>query len=312
MTKETKEVDAIEPNAVADIPGPDLNVKTPHPKAPPGSCDCHHHIFGAPNKVALNPGRQYTPAEATLAQFRARSKVLGIENSVVVQPSTYGINNDFICAQVEALGENGRGIAVTDMTTSDADLQKLNKAGYMGTRFNVAASGGTPLSELAPVAERIAPMGWNIQFFLQVSKSMVELQDQISRLPVPVVIDHMGAPDLSVGGPEQPGFQALINLLKEGNTYVKLCGAYRLDFTGKPWPAADPFARALIEAAPEQCVWGSDWPHPYCIEPDGKTLAPMPNDGDLFDRLWDWTDHDEDLWKKILVDNPSKLYGFNE
>ena len=308
----TKEVDAIEPKAVADIPGPDLNVKTPHPKAPPGSCDCHHHIFGAPNKVALNPGRQYTPAEATLAQFRARSKVLGIENSVVVQPSTYGINNDFICAQVEALGENGRGIAVTDMTTSDADLEKLNKAGYMGTRFNVAASGGTPLSELAPVAERIAPMGWNIQFFLQVSKSMVELQGQISKLPVPVVIDHMGAPDLSVGGPEQPGFQALINLLKEGNTYVKLCGAYRLDFTGNPWPAADPFARALIEAAPEQCVWGSDWPHPYCIEPDGKTLAPMPNDGDLFDRLWDWTDHDEDLWKKILVDNPSKLYGFNK
>jgi len=308
----TKEVDAIEPNAVADIPGPDLNTKTPHPKAPPGSCDCHHHIFGAPNKVALNPGRQYTPAEGTLAQFRSRSKVLGIENSVVVQPSTYGINNDFICAQVEALGENGRGIAVTDMTTSDADLEKLNKAGYKGTRFNVAASGGTPLSELAPVAERIAPMGWNIQFFLQVSKSMVELQDQISRLPVPVVIDHMGAPDLSVGGPEQPGFQALINLLKEGNTYVKLCGAYRLDFTGNPWPTADPFARALIEAAPEQCVWGSDWPHPYCIEPDGKTLAPMPNDGDLFDRLWDWTDHDEDLWKKILVDNPSKLYGFNK
>jgi predicted TIM-barrel fold metal-dependent hydrolase len=307
----TKEIDVIEPDAVANIPGPDLNTKTPHPKAPLGSCDCHHHIFGAPNKVPLNPGRQYTPAEATLAQFRTRNKVLGIENSVVVQPSTYGINNDFICAQVEALGENGRGVAVTDMTTSDADLEKLNNAGYRGTRFNVAASGGTPLSELEPVAERIAPMGWNIQFFLQVSKSMVELQDQISKLPVPVVIDHMGAPDLSVGGPEQPGFQALINLLKEGNTYVKLCGAYRLDFTGNPWPAADPFARALIEAAPEQCVWGSDWPHPYCIEPDGKTLAPMPNDGDLFDRLWDWTDHDEDLWKKILVDNPKKLYGFN-
>ena len=307
----TKEIDVIEPDAVANIPGPDLNTKTPHPKAPLGSCDCHHHIFGAPSKVPLNPGRQYTPAEATLAQFRTRNKVLGIENSVVVQPSTYGINNDFICAQVEALGENGRGVAVTDMTTSDADLEKLNNAGYRGTRFNVAASGGTPLSELEPVAERIAPMGWNIQFFLQVSKSMVELQDQISKLPVPVVIDHMGAPDLSVGGPEQPGFHALINRLKEGNTYVKLCGAYRLDFTGNPWPAADPFARALIEAAPEQCVWGSDWPHPYCIEPDGKTLAPMPNDGDLFDRLWDWTDHDEDLWKKILVDNPKKLYGFN-
>ena len=94
---------------------------------------------------------------------------------------------------------------------------------------------------------------------------MVELKDQIAKLPVPVVIDHMGAPDLSKGGPEQPGFQALIELLKGGNTYVKLCGAYRLDFNGAPWPKADPFARALIEAAPDRCVWGSDWPHPYCV-----------------------------------------------
>ena len=131
----TKVIDAIEPNAVADVPGPDLNTKTPHPKPPAGACDCHFHIFGAPNKVPLNPGRQYTPAEATLAQFITRSKVLGIPNSVNVQPSTYGINNDFICEQVEALGEHGRGVAVTDMTTSDAELEKLNNAGYRGTRF---------------------------------------------------------------------------------------------------------------------------------------------------------------------------------
>ena len=308
--KNTKEIDRIEPNAVANIPGPDLNVKKPKRKGPPGATDCHHHIFGAPNKVPLNPNRQYTPAEATLEQFKARNKVLGIHNSVVVQPSTYGVNNDFICEQVRALGENGRGIAVTDITTPEKDLENLNDAGYRGTRFNVAASGGTPLSELSAVAERIKQYGWNIQFFMFVSKSMVELESQIAKLPVPVVIDHMGAPDLSVGGPEQPGFQALINLLKGGNTYVKLCGAYRLDFTGNPWPAADPFARALIKAAPERCVWGSDWPHPYCIEPDMKTLAPIPNDGDLFDKLMEWCDGDEALWKKILVDNPAKLYGF--
>ena len=305
-----KEIDRIEPNAVANIPGPDLNVKKPKRKAPPGATDCHHHIFGAPNKVPLNSNRQYTPAEANLEQFLARNKVLGIHNSVVVQPSTYGVNNDFICEQVRALGEHGRGIAVTDLSTPEKDLENLNDAGYRGTRFNVAASGGTPLSELSAVADRIKQYGWNIQFFMFVSKSMVELESQIAKLPVPVVIDHMGAPDLSVGGPEQPGFQALINLLKGGNTYVKLCGAYRLDFTGNPWPAADPFARALIKAAPERCVWGSDWPHPYCIEPDMKTLAPMPNDGDLFDKLMEWCDGDEALWKKILVDNPAKLYGF--
>ncbi len=314
MTKEmmTKEIDAVEPNAVADIPGPDLNTKTPRRRAPAGACDCHLHIFGKPNKVKLNPGREYTPAEADLEQLEARNKVLGIDNVVVVQPSTYGITNDFIYEQVQALGEHGRGVAVTDLSMSYKDLEKLNEAGYQGTRFNVAAAGGTPLSELGAVAERIAPLGWNIQFFLQVSKSMVELADQIAKLPVPVVIDHMGAPDLSLGGPEQPGFQALLNLMKGGNTYVKLCGAYRLDFSGNPWPTADPFARALIEAAPDQCVWGSDWPHPYCVTSEKNVLGPMPNDGDLFDKLLDWCDNDEDLWKKILVDNPSKLYDFNE
>ena len=308
----TQEIDAIEPNAVTDIPGPDLDTKAPKRRAPAGASDCHHHIFGKANEVPLNPGREYTPAEATLEQFRARNKILGIENSVVVQPSNYGITNDFIREQVQALGKNGRGIAVTDLSTPDKELERLNDAGYIGTRFNVAAAGGTPLSELSAVAERIAPLGWNIQFFLQVSKSMVELKDQIAKLPVPVVIDHMGAPDLSQGGPEQPGFQALIELLKGGNTYVKICGAYRLDFHGEPWSKADPFARALIKAAPDRCVWGSDWPHPYCVTNVKGKLGPMPNDGPLFDKLLEWCDNDEGVWKKILVDNPSKLYGFNQ
>ena len=308
----TKEIDAVEPNAVADIPGPNLDAKTPRCRAPAGSVDCHIHVMGDPNRIPLNPGRQYTPAEADLDLLRARNNVIGIDNVVIVQPSTYGINNDFICEQVKAMGKHGRGIAVTDITTPEKDLEMLNDAGYMGTRFNVAASGGTPLSELATIAERIAPLGWNIQFFLFTSQSMVELADQIGKLPVPVVVDHMGAPDLTKGGPEQPGFQALINLMKEGNTFVKLCGAYRLDFGDNPWSKADPFARALIEAAPDQCVWGSDWPHPYCVNPATGVLGHVPNDGDLFDRLLAWTDNDDALLQKILVDTPKKLYGFNE
>ena len=309
------EADAIEPDAVADIPGPDLEIKTPKRRAPAGSCDCHLHIFGNPNKVKLNPKRDYTPPKATLAQLLVRNQILGIDRMVVVQPSTYGVNNDFIREQVETLGEHGRGIAVTDRSISEKVLEMLHKAGYRGTRFNLVSSGGPPLRDLRAMAERIAPFGWNIQIFLQISKWMLELEDQIAKLPVPVVIDHMGAPDLSLGGPEQPGFQALLTLMKKGNTYVKLSGPYRLDYDGPPYSKADPFARALIAAAPDQCVWGSDWPHPYIRTMQSLTagkpiLGPMPNDTDLFDRLWDWTDHDEGLWRKILVDTPEKLYDF--
>ena len=309
------ETEAFEPDAVADIPGPDLETLPPKRRAPAKSWDCHLHIFGKPSKVKLNPKRDYTPAPAPLAQLLARNHILGIDNMVVVQPSTYGGNNDFIRDQVEALGDHGRGIAVTDLSTSDKDLENLHKAGYRGTRFNLVSSGGTPLRDLRAIAERIAPFGWNIQIFLEVSKSMLELKDQIAKLPVPVVIDHMGAPDLMVGGPEQPGFQALLTVIKNGNTYVKLSAPYRLDFDGPPYSNADPFARALIAAAPDQCVWGSDWPHPYIRLPQrltvGKTtFGPMPNDTDLFDRLWDWTDHDEGLWTKILVGTPKKLYDF--
>jgi len=291
----------IDPDAVATIPGPDLTTKPPKRRAPPGACDSHLHIFGKPSEVPLSPKRRYTPAEATLEQATAMHAVLGIERMVIVQPSPYGLDNDFEREQLETFGARGRGSAVIDAATPDSDIEVLHKAGFRAARFNLVSGGGVATSELETVAARIAKLGWHLELFVDAAQ-LVELTPQIAKLPTEIVIDHMGMPNAQLGT-EQPGFQALLGLRAEGRTWVKLSAPYRIDAGPAPWPKADPFARALIETAPERCLWGSDWPH---TRPPG----PMPNDGDLFDRLLAWTENDDQLLKTILVDNPARLYGF--
>ena len=293
--------EAIEPNAAATIPGPDLVVRPPKRQAPAGACDCHIHIFGKPAEVPLNPKRSYTPAEATLDQANAMHGVLGIQRMVVVQPSVYGIDNQFEGEQLKAIGAQGRGVAVIDAEMAEGEIEALHGAGFRGARFNVLSGGGTALDQMEVVAARIAQFGWHLQLFIS-AEQLAELRPRIEKLPVQAMIDHMGMPEPSLGL-EQPGFQALMDLLNKGKAWVKLSAPYRIDSGPAPWPKADPFARALISAAPNRCVWGSDWPHT-------SLSGSMPNDGDLFDRLLDWTGNDDELLGLILVANPASLYGF--
>jgi len=293
--------EALDPDAVATIQGPDLETKPPKRRAPAGSCDCHLHIFGKPSEVPLNPRRSYTPAEATLEQAAAMHAVLGIERMVIVQPSPYGTDNDFERRQLKTLGDKGRGVAVIDIGATDAELDALRAAGFRAARFNLASGGGTALNELDALAARVGEQEWHLEIFIDAAH-LSDLAPQLAKLPTGIVIDHMGLPDAELG-PDQPGFQALLGLLAEGRTWVKVSAPYRIDTGPAPWPKADPFARALIGAAPERCLWGSDWPH---TRPPG----PMPNDGDLFDRLLAWTENDDQLLTTILVDNPARVYGF--
>jgi predicted TIM-barrel fold metal-dependent hydrolase len=294
---QTTEADAAQP----DIPGPDLNVKAPTRKAPAGSCDCHMHIFGPPGTVPLSPDRSYTPAEANMAAYRHMADTLGITRTVVVQPSVYGTDNGCTREAVESLGANGRGVAVVDDETPTEELRRLDDAGFCGARFNLVTGGGVALDKLETVAGRLADLGWHLQTFIS-ARALNEVSDRIAGLPVDVVVDHLGGPDPRQGI-GQPGFQALLRLLDNGRTWVKTSGAYRVDSGPAPWPLADPFAAALIAAAPDRMVWGTDWPHPHLA-------GPMPNDGDLLDRLHGWIGGDVALWQKILVDNPGRLYGF--
>ena len=272
----------------------------PRAKAPSHACDCHAHVFGDAARYPFSPARGYTPPPASLTDYRAMLDVLGIERAVIVQPSVYGTDNGCTREAVEELGSRGRGVAVIDERTSDAEIAKLHDAGFRGIRFNIVSKGGVPFTSLETLAPRIVDLGWHVQIFAQGS-ALSEAVDRLRRLPVDIVLDHLGHADPEQG-PGQPGFRAILDLLAAGRCWVKLSGAYRIDFGGPPWAGATPFARTLIEAAPDRLVWGSDWPHP-------DVKGPMPNDGALFDLLLDWAP-DSSILQSILADNPARLYDF--
>ena len=193
------------------------------------------------------------------------------------------------------------GVASVDKEVSEEELTSLHDAGVRGLRINLADKGGNPFASFADVqamGERIEDMGWHMEFLIHVHE-FPELRKTFSSLPVHSVFGHMCYVPAGEGlGP----LREFMDLLKEGRTWVKLTGAYRITSLQRtPYKDVNPIARALIEAAPERVIWGTDWPHPVC-------KIPMPNDGDLLDQLLDCAP-DESVRNKILVDNPLKLLG---
>ncbi|MBV9785427.1 MAG: amidohydrolase family protein [Acidisphaera sp.] len=279
---------------------PREHVTTPSWRSPEGGCDCHFHIFCPFDRYPLHPGRSYTPQrEASVAEYRAMADTLGLSRGVVVQASIHGTDNRCTLASVAELGaDRYRAVVVVDDTADAAALAAMHAAGARGVRFNAVSGNGTPLEQLALLARRIAPLGWHIQCYVH-GEQLPELAPRLAALPVPVVIDHAGgvAPAKGLGHPE---FQALLRLLGSGRAWVKL--SFYRPSAGPPYADMQPQIRALIEAAPERCVWGTDWPHPS-LERD------MPDDGVLFDLLGEWMP-EAATRRRILVDNPAALYGF--
>ncbi|MGH6917037.1 MAG: amidohydrolase family protein, partial [Geminicoccaceae bacterium] len=167
--------------------------------------------------------------------------------------------------------------------------------------LNLISPGGVPFDALDTLAAKIAAHGWHLQLFMGPDLLLAHAE-KLAALPVDLVFDHFGPLDLSKGV-DQPAMRALLGLLAHGSTWAKLSGAYRLDQGPSPWPAAKPLAALLLKEAPDRLVWGTDWPHP-------DLRGPMPDDGDLLDALWDCC-RDEVLYRKVLVDNPARLYGFS-
>jgi predicted TIM-barrel fold metal-dependent hydrolase len=279
---------------------PDPDPGRPVLQAPAGTCDSHFHVFqpGYP----LAPDRSFTPPPAPFAEYRRVMTALGIERAVFVQPSVYGTNNGLLMATLREVGPALRGVAVIDSNATERAIRDLHDAGVRGVRLNLLFGGGVPFSDAAALAERIKEYGWHLQLLLDAS-SFADLRANLAALPVPVVIDHMGHVKTD-RGVDDPGFQDLLALLREGRDWVKLSGAYRMSAEdGPPYADTVPFAQALLDVAPDRAVWATDWPHPA----HGK---PMPKAAPLLDMVADWTS-DPATQRRLLVENPARLYGFD-
>ena len=226
---------------------------------------------------------------------------LGMDRSVIVQASVYGTDNRCTMDAVAKLGlDRTRAVLVIDETADPGELARMGVAGARGVRINAVTGNGTPVDQMARIARLVAPLGWHIQLYLNIA-DVERLADDILALPVPVVIDHMGHLDPR-NGTDAPGFQALLRLLRHDKVWAKLCG-YRCSNERLPYADITPFARAMADAAPDRCVWGTDWPHP-------TFKAEMPDDGALLEAFMAWVP-DPDAQRRILVDNPARLYGFD-
>jgi predicted TIM-barrel fold metal-dependent hydrolase len=282
---------------------------------PPGACDCHTHIH-LPEKYPFFAGRVYTPEPASPEEMAALHKALHIERVVIVTPSVYGTDNRATLEGIKFRGSTGRGVAVIDDKTSESDLDEMNKMGIKGIRVNLATSGVNDPSigrkRLEAAIERVKARGWHVQVYTNLPL-LTTIKDVLASSPVPVVFDHFGGADAALGL-EQPGWAELVAAVKSGKAYVKISGAYRLSNKSPDFPDAVPFAKALIEANADRIVWGTDWPHPNSVTPPDKKptdLTPLYqiDDGRLLNQLAVWAP-DAAVRKKILVDNPAKLYGF--
>jgi predicted TIM-barrel fold metal-dependent hydrolase len=283
---------------------------------PPGACDCHTHIHGDPAKFPFFTGRVYTPELASPEEMSALHKALHIERVVIVTPSVYGTDNSSTLFGMTARGPTARGVAVIDDKTPESDLDAMNKAGLRGIRLNLATGGvndptvGRP--RFSAAVERVRARGWHVQLFT--SLAMISaIKDLVATSPVPVVFDHFGGAQAALGV-GQPGFADLLELVKSGKAYVKISGAYRASKLGPDYADATPLAQALIAANADRIVWGTDWPHPDSVTPPGKQISDVTplfqiDDGRLLNQLPAWAP-DAAIRKKILVDNPARLYGF--
>ena len=283
---------------------------------PAGACDCHTHIHPDPARFPFFEGRVYTPELASPEEMTALHKALNMERVVIVTPSVYGPDNSATLFGMTARGANARGVAVIDDKTSESDLDAMGKAGFRGIRLNLATGGvndptvGRP--RFSAAVERVKARGWHVQLFT--SLPMISaIKDLVAASPVPVVFDHFGGAEASLGV-EQPGFADLLELVKSGKAYVKISGAYRASTLAPDYPDVIPLARALIAANSDRIIWGTDWPHPDSVTPAGKKNTDVTplfqiDDGRLLNQLPVWAP-DAATRKKILVDNPTRLYGF--
>ena len=269
---------------------------------PPGAVDAHCHVFGPGDRFPYAPERKYTPVDAGKDQLFALRDFLGFERNVIVQATCHGADNSALVDALLAAGDRARGVATVRAGVSRAELADLHAAGVRGIRFNFVKRLVDPKPDeyYLRLAEAVAELGWHVVVYFE-APDLAERWQLFTSLPTAVVVDHMGRPDVTqpVDGPD---FARFTRFMRENeNVWSKVSGAERLSVSGPPdYADVVPFARHIVETFPDRVIWGTDWPHP-------NMKSHMPDDGNLVD-LVPRIAPTEDLQRRLLVDNPMRLY----
>ena len=281
----------------------DPNPRAPRRPPPPASCDSQFHVLGPREKYPVRPGAAYEMPSATWEAAKRMHAALGIERGIIVQPTTYGADHQVTLDGLAALGPNYKACAnaVVLNERDDAYVAKLHDAGVRGARFTRQGLGlGFSAEAFQRAVARVRELGWYVKIQPE-PDGIAGNAAMFEKLELPVLIDHMGRPDPRAGA-KDPSLVKLTELLKKGNFWVMLSLAEKISKTGPPWDDVVPIARACIEAAPDRVVWASDWPHPV-------SMKQPPNEADLLELLYRFAP-DPTTLRKILVDNPARLFGF--
>lgn len=279
---------------------PDLR-RRPGLELPPGAVDAHCHIFGPRDRFPYAEGRTYTPVDHGRQALAQVHELLGVSRAAIVQASCHGRDHRALLDALAARPQAHRGVALADETFDDRELQVLHDAGVRAVRFSVLRQGSRrpDLDGMMRTAARIAAldMGWHVELHID-GPDIAELAPTIRRLPMHFAIDHMGRvnSELGVG---QPAFRALMELARDERCWVKICDSPRI--SPPPFPAGIAIARAIVEAMPDRVVWGSDLPHPDPSHGGEEAL--------LVELIADFAPTEE-LRRRLLVDNPARLYCF--
>jgi len=283
------------------------------PAVPAGAIDCHNHIVGPQAKYPMAANRTYTPPEASVAQLKTLRMQTGASRNVIVQPSFYGFDNSCLLDAMAELGNSVRGIAVVQQTVSDAELQRLARAGVVGVRLNLATAGvrdpKVAIDAINGFAPRFKALNWHIQINTDIA-IVPAIAQTVGSLSVPVVFDHMANLEAEKGA-SQPGFGALVELVRGGNTYVKLSAPYNL--SKRPdYSDVIPLAKALVAARADRMLWGTNWPHPGNARglPLGEISPYQVVDNPNLMRVLEQEVPDAAMRKMILVDTPARVYRF--
>ena len=273
--------------------------RKPRFKLPPGATDAHCHVFGPAAKFPYAPGRRYTPEDAPKEMLRALHDHLGVSRAVIVQASCHGADNAAMLDCIASDPKRYRGVAIVNDSFTDKDYDTLDAGGVRGVRFNfVKHLGGAPdMAVFDRVMDRIKGRGWHVVLHLD-APDIVPLSPMMRKLALPFVIDHMGRVPAK-DGVDQPPLRALLELSRLENCWIKVCGAERISMP--PYAIAVPIAHALVEAAPDRVLWGTDFPHPNATH--------EADEADLVDLVPQYAP-DQAAQKRLLVDNPARLYGF--